>query len=624
MASQGSSSSPQLPPLSSSQAIELKTLTKTVPPPSSNLEPSSPSSEPLKVDVETSPLPPTAEELPEDEEEHEEDEPIPKWPFLCLILQHLSSTWSERSYSFASYLYLIILFPTTLIPASLLGIVVTGAGLVGSGWVGGLIDERERLGFVRWGIGVQKALVSVSYAAFIVLFLPLRSATSSAWSSAPTSLSQSSTPATPTEHALVYICLAIIIVASSGAGLASGGLNVAIQRDWVVTISKSSSKNLTTLNTYLRRVDLIAALVSPLFISLLTTTLSYSISLYINLSITVFTLFVELFWIGVVWRAFPVLGVEESGRIAARRMRSEELEQREESQGKRTAGERWEAWKEGWRQMKRDWIEFIRLPVFLTSLSIALVYLTTLSFDGIMLSYLKSQRDFGDPFIAGMRGVSVVMGLLGTVVMPLLAKHVGLVRGGAWSLWAQIACLFPPLLTLYIGLPHTAPPGQGPVWNIVLFFTFISLSRIALWSIDLIQLQILQEALRDHPRRNRLTSLQLSLQSAFDLSKYAIVLGFNKPAEFKWTALISFIAVFFAGITYTIYLFQNRGHIHHWSFLVGGKPHEHDEHEHEHEHQASGSGRGKRLGERLGLKKRLAETVVGVVGTGTTDRVGVR
>lgn len=134
-------------------------------------------------------------------------------------------------------------------------------------------------------------------------------------------------------------------------------------------------------STHVYSADAFASLlVFQLFISLLTTTLSYSISLYINLSITVFTLFVELFWIGVVWRAFPVLGVEESGRIAARRMRSEELEQREESQGKRTAGERWEAWKEGWRQMKRDWIEFIRLPVFLTSLSIALVYLTTLSF----------------------------------------------------------------------------------------------------------------------------------------------------------------------------------------------------------------------------------------------------
>lgn len=117
-----------------------------------------------------------------------------------------------------------------------------------------------------------------------------------------------------------------------------------------------------------------------LFVSLLTTTLSYPISLYINLSITVFTLFIELLWIGVVWRAFPVLENEETARVAARRLRSEELEERQAASGGWTVGDGWESWKEGWRQMKRDWVEFIRLPVFLTSLSIALVYLTTLSF----------------------------------------------------------------------------------------------------------------------------------------------------------------------------------------------------------------------------------------------------
>ena len=53
-----------------------------------------------------------------------------------------------------------------------------------------------------------------------------------------------------------------------------------------------------------------------------------------------------------------------------------------------------------------------------------------------MLSYLKSQRAFGDPFIAGMRGVAVVAGLLGTVTMPLLVRKIGLDRGGAWSLWS--------------------------------------------------------------------------------------------------------------------------------------------------------------------------------------------
>jgi hypothetical protein len=63
------------------------------------------------------------------------------------------------------------------------------------------------------------------------------------------------------------------------------------------------------------------------------------------------------------------------------------------------------------------------------------------------------------------------------------------------------------------------------VWSLRLIS---ALSRKGLWSFDLMQLQALQEALQNHPKRNRLTSLQLSLQSAFDLLKYAVVLGFNK------------------------------------------------------------------------------------------------
>jgi len=209
--------------------------------------------------------------------------------------------------------------------------------------------------------------------------------------------------------------------------------------------------------------------------------------------------------------------------------------------------------------------------------------------------------------------------------MPWLAKHVGLVRGGAWSIWfvrshsssslfkkaddfpllnqgsdpllvssssnslhrasshrtarSVLSSSFSPSRSLLtsnpsltsvlllrntsqvkvqsgtlsfsspsslshesvsfsLRLPPSFPFLSFPSMNLIqltssLFFPpFHILSCLllysALWSIDLIQLQILQEALRDHPRRNRLTSLQLSLQSAFDLSKCAVVLGFNK------------------------------------------------------------------------------------------------
>jgi hypothetical protein len=95
---------------------------------------------------------------------------------------------------------------------------------------------------------------------------------------------------------------------------------------------------------------------------------------------------------------------------------------------------------------------------------------------------------------------------------------------------------------------------------------------LGLWSFDLFQLQLLQEALKDHPRRNRLTSLQLSLQSALDLAKYGMVLGWSSPADFKWTAVVSFGAVLLAGGVYGVYVQRMRGHLFHWKKLADDKP----------------------------------------------------
>lgn len=63
------------------------------------------------------------------------------------------------------------------------------------------------------------------------------------------------------------------------------------------------------------------------------------------------------------------------------------------------------------------------------------LYLTTLSFESILISYLKSIANLSDFFIAVMRGVSVAMGLLGTLVMPVLEQKLGITRAGAWSIW---------------------------------------------------------------------------------------------------------------------------------------------------------------------------------------------
>ena len=87
--------------------------------------------------------------------------------------------------------------------------------------------------------------------------------------------------------------------------------------------------------------------------------------------------------------------------------------------------------------------------------------------------------------VAHFQGLCVVTGLLGTVAMPLLEKRIGLERAGAWSIWFEILCLLPVLISFFVG---TGQYGEkGPAWNSVVLFGGIALSRIGLWSFDLCQ-----------------------------------------------------------------------------------------------------------------------------------------
>lgn len=92
-------------------------------------------------------------------------------------------------------------------------------------------------------------------------------------------------------------------------------------------------------------------------------------------------------------------------------------------------------------------------------------------------------------------------------------------------------CLIPVVVALYVGAPISKTGAtHTPAWNAFLLFggalknlflkrvlrcwymVGMAFSRIGLWIFDLTQLQILQESLESHPRKNRLTSLQYILQ----------------------------------------------------------------------------------------------------------------
>ncbi|WWC64337.1 uncharacterized protein I303_106947 [Kwoniella dejecticola CBS 10117] len=471
---------------------------------------------------------------------------IDRSALACLLLQHTSSTLGSGAYDFASFLFLIQIFPDTLVPASLAGLCSTGCGIVFSACIGALVDRLPRLPFIRTTIGVQKLVQALSYSLFLLLLIPLRDFAAGAFHGTGTGL----------EVAATWTILLLVIACSATLGLSATAMIVAIERDWITEIAQGDRASLTQLNTYMRRIDLLIKLVAPLMVSLLTSLGGYPLATGVLLGFSVLTCGTEYIWIKVVYNHFPVLGhkkesfaddQEEIGLLETGREGEESVGDGGRTQsirgGSRSLVERLQS-------EKQDWMEFIRLPIFFSSTSMALIHLTTLSYG------------WDDTIIASMRGLCLITGLIGTIVMPLLERKVGLERAGAWSIWFEVACLAPVALAFFYG---TGRYGEhGPVWNSVILFGGIAISRIGLWSFDLCQLKELQLALDTHPRRNQLTARQISLQNLFDLLKYVLTLWASTPACFKWTALISWLAIVGGAVSYAVYLRSVRGHLIHF------------------------------------------------------------
>jgi len=66
-----------------------------------------------------------------------------------------------------------------------------------------------------------------------------------------------------------------------------------------------------------------------------------------------------------------------------------------------------------------------------------------------MLGFLKIQG-YSDMFLAQMRGLCVITGLLGTLCASRLESLIGSVRAGNWSIWCVSNKYYPVQLYKYL------------------------------------------------------------------------------------------------------------------------------------------------------------------------------
>ena len=205
-------------------------------------------------------------------------------------------------------------------------------------------------------------------------------------------------------------------------------------------------------------------------------------------------------------------------------------------------------------------IPYISHRAFLPSFSLALLYLTVLSYNGQMITYLLA-IGFSSAAIGVLRGVSAISELSATWIAPNIMQCIGPVRSGIWFINWQIFCVTVACALFWVP-DHILPDNTIAIAGGIV--AAVIASRIGLWGFDLSAQIIVQEEV-EAELRGAFSSQEFAFQNVFEMFSFASTILFSRPSQFKVPATISAGAVGIAGILYAAFVRSRRGHLVHLS-----------------------------------------------------------
>lgn len=107
-----------------------------------------------------------------------------------------------------------------------------------------------------------------------------------------------------------------------------------------------------------------------------------------------------------------------------------------------------------------------------------------------------------------------------------------------------------------------SPPSPSLLTAAILF-TFLSLSRLGLWTFDLC-VQELDQVLVPAGSRASFAGTETAFSSLFELGQWILVATLSSPDQFVWVATVSLGAVGVSAVAYAGWHLRLRGHLVHW------------------------------------------------------------
>lgn len=441
-----------------------------------------------------------------------------------LYVSHFLTSWTDRVFEFACYLFIGDIFKTSLLLASIYGFSTTISAIIWSNWVGRMADSTSRLLFVRLTMLVQKSAIVASCVLFYIIL---------AFNYRP------------------YLLYSFIVVFGCMLKLAFIANNIAIEKDWVMVMTDGDTE---TMLTVMKRIDLFCKTMAPVMIGSLMA-FGPSVGAIIIAVWNIMSVIIEYQLVFQTYKAFPRLASKNSdyrqSRIGEQApLLNNPLQEQSGSSNTETGlpDQQHQA------EHPVSFTEYIHHKIFPASLAAGMLYLTVLSFGGIMTSYLKIVG-YSDWTLGLLRAVAGVAGIASTYILPYLSAKIGIIRAGVWALWFESAALVPVVLSF------TAWGSQSP-WGSVMLFGGMSVSRIGLWVFDISETMLMQQMV-DNAQIGSISGWQHSLCNVFELSQFVLTAIVPDPNDFIIPATVSLGAVVAASISYTVFVKQERGHLFH-------------------------------------------------------------
>lgn len=495
----------------------------------------------------------------------------------ALYGSHFLSTWGQRAWEFLVGLVMLEIHPSSLLLVSIFGLCDAAAVVLFGPAVGLFVDSMPRLKAACTMYIVQNTAVAVSAASCLTLVLNWGSL---AYPSSSTETTSGTLLPSP-HHGLAYwVFVVIAILAGSISSIGALGATLCVEREWTKTLSGTDSVQLASMNAVMKRIDLTCLIASPIGVGLL---MAYRLDAAI-IGVLVWNVAAWIPECSLLKRAqnaSPVLatpkpsfsGADSSGTTANgnnnntnRRSGSDAFVPNEYRSSK--LGSCWANLKvvERIQTQLSGWAAYIHQPAAPAALSLALLYLTVMSFGTLMTAYLK-WSGIKEAELSIYRGVGALSGIAATLVFPTLQKKWGLIPTGAAAIWAQLICLVlaatPAILSRTNNplLEEDGEDGTGTTGNssssssalvMRLLILGLILSRFGLWGFDLAVNQILQETV---PSVNlgAVNGVQGSLQSLFQMLAYVAGVVIWRPTQFSFLMAGSVVAVAAAALLFTLY-----------------------------------------------------------------------